>query len=113
MGRGLAPCFAGLGVLATGVGVLAFSGITSSCFGLGVRTFSAGAGSVFCMLCVIAFVFIVFVLRGGFVMSHVPTNSPQGLLDERGIPGKIWPRSLLIGWVKPSRVDGLWLKEKK
>jgi len=39
-------------------------------------------------------------------MSHVPTNSPHGLLDERGIPGKIWPRSLLMGWVYPSRVDG-------
>ena len=45
-------------------------------------------------------------------MSHVPTNSPHGFLDERGIPGKMCPRLLLIGWVNPSKVDGLWFKER-
>lgn len=69
------------------------SAVTSS-LGLGVR---AGGSVFFCKLVDIAFVFIVFVLRGGFFISHVPTNSPHGLFVERGIPGKMCPWSLLIG----------------
>lgn len=104
-GRGLVFPSCGLGVRTSsgwGVGVLALSAV-SSFLGLGVR---AGGSVSFCMLVDIAFVFMVFVLRGGFFISHVPTNSPQGLFEERGIPGKMCPWSLLIGWVKPSRVDG-------
>lgn len=87
--------------------------MTASCLGDGVRSFPVGNGAEFCTFDAIAAVFIVFVLKGGFVMSHVPTKSPQGHLEERGIPGKIWPRSLLIGWVNPSKEDGLWLKQNK
>ena len=46
-------------------------------------------------------------------MSHLPTNSPHGLLDDRGIPGNMCPRSLLIGWVNPSRGEGLWIEKKE
>lgn len=113
-GRGLVRSL-GLGVLNTaaccGVGLLAIFW-TSSCFGLGVRCLSTGAGAVYWMLDDSTFVFIVFVLRGALCRSHVPTNSPHGLFDDRGIPGKICPRSLLIGWVNPSKVDGLYRQEK-
>ena len=113
-GRGLVRSL-GLGVLNTasccGVGLLAIFW-PSSCFGLGVRYLSTGAGAVSWMLDDSAFVFIVFVLRGALCRSHVPTNSPHGLFDDRGIPGKICPRSLLIGWVNPSKVDGLYRQVK-
>lgn len=113
-GRGLV-CSLGLGVLNTasccGVGLLAIFW-PSSCFGLGGRCLSTGAGAVSWMLDDSAFVFIVFVLRGALCRSHVPTNSPHGLFDDRGIPGKICPRSLLIGWVNPSKVDGLYRQVK-
>lgn len=113
-GRGLVRSL-GLGVLNTasccGVGLLALFW-TSSCFGLGVRCLSTGAGAVSLMLDDSTFVFIVFVLRGALCRSHVPTNSPHGLFDDRGIPGKICPRSLLIGWVNPSKVDGLYRQVK-
>ena len=112
VGRGLLA--SSLGVLtasSSGAGLFAFS--VTSCLGLGVLSLRVvSATRVFPALDAFAFVSIVLVLRGGLVMSHVPTNSPQGLLEERGIPGKIWPRSLLIGWVNPSRREGLW-KEKE
>lgn len=104
-GCGFVFFFCGFGVcifFCWGVGVFVLF-VVIFFLGFGVRV---GGFVFFCKFVDIVFVFIVFVLRGGFFIFYVFINLFYGFFVECGIFGKMCFWLLLIGWVKFLRVDG-------